>query len=259
MRHPRFLHKYRSLDTASDLAHVGQIFLKNELWLAGIDSLDDPFDGALYFEDSVAEKMLADSLSRVVHNHSGLTPEEVASEVAAIMGEPGFSLNDIFDAISRQVLGSFGVCSFCASVRNPAVWAGYANSHQGICIRFDVANDLATFRCREVAYGDYHPPAYVAGRVKFNDVYTPLAQKSSEWAGQREWRRVEADAAGTPLPFRPEALTAVVFGLRCSDAHQTYIVDLVERRAALGYPRPQLYTVQKGREAPKLQIQRKRI
>ena len=48
-KYPRFLYKFRRLQTADDMNHLREIIVRSELWLSSPDNFNDPFDMCVKF------------------------------------------------------------------------------------------------------------------------------------------------------------------------------------------------------------------
>ena len=57
-KYPRFLYKFRRLQTADDMNHLRELIVRSELWLSSPDNFNDPFDMAVkfVFDATVEEK-----------------------------------------------------------------------------------------------------------------------------------------------------------------------------------------------------------
>jgi hypothetical protein len=90
------------------------------------------------------------------------------------------------------------------------MWAGYGDSHRGVCLCFDADHPFFA-QARAVRYVD--DPKEIVDPADDNPVNDPLLYaKSTAWAWQREWRLVWPGENPTLVEFPREALMAVVLG-----------------------------------------------
>lgn len=124
-----------------------------------------------------------------------LNPElpirQLAAMVNSVVSNPDLGRRWITAAI-KDTNRNLGI--LCLTVRNDnnLMWAHYADSHRGVCLRFDISRDLDTF-CfpKQVTYDDKV--------MKFNyirswnlrkgaDVTEAIFHKSAEWSYEQEYR-----------------------------------------------------------------------
>ena len=70
----------------------------------------------------------------------------------------------------EQFASEFGIICFSKESTSPVQWAHYADRHQGLCLGFDVAEELLN----EVRYVDQH----------YDEFKLPDKEGEEEWAGQ---------------------------------------------------------------------------
>lgn len=104
-----------------------------------------------------------------------------------VLSQP--ELRKIMKTLSTHLSSTKGVMCFSDNWRSPVMWAHYASKHYGVCLGFDVPDNLAG------------PVVYNPDRLKFelqkdkklygiDDEFIKKLRytKSKEWEYEREWR-----------------------------------------------------------------------
>lgn len=140
---------------------------------------------------------------------------------------------------------SLGILCLTTEYKNNLMWAHYADCHKGVCLRFDVGKDMRTFCIpKKVIYnGEYPEIDFLNAPKSATDV---IFHKSKEWEYENEYRVIEIGAYDKTKeaclkPFRPEALTGIYFGCKCSGEDIDKIKRLVESK---GYPNVEFYRME---------------
>jgi hypothetical protein len=153
----------------------------------------------------------------------------------------GTYINRSNEATFDLLIQQFRVCCFSESNNNLLLWAHYAENHRGICLEYDIPDDLCRTQVLSVKYSKSQPvlekveryPAgsVVAGALSVNiDKEAALfLTKSEDWKYEEE-RRVLRIAErqmekGEKHPV-PGKLSAVYFGLRTDEATKKIIFRL---------------------------------
>jgi len=134
-------------------------------------------------------------------------------------------------------LATFRICCFSAVPDDILMWGHYGDSYQGFCMEFTPENDPNFKRmCLPVTY-----------QKQFPDLLTPhpetkgqngaailklLTTKSEHWSYEEEWRMVmhvpkgDGSSHGGEEPYKPEALTGIIFGMRMPQDHRMLLNTL---------------------------------
>jgi hypothetical protein len=150
---------------------------------------------------------------------------------------------------SRELLEMFSNDKiFCISKVPDSIlmWSYYAQNHAGLVLRFtDEVPGGAIGTAKPVQYVEHIPSLFsnetfsdaLAGydaldRQKILDAI--VLTKSSHWAHEREWRIYvgsgRSDAAFEDIPFIPNELDGVIFGMRMVQRHRTTVMRLLEEK-----------------------------
>lgn len=84
-------------------------------------------------------------------------------------------------SIRDNIIDIQGIISFSKSWRNPVQWAHYADRHKGVCLSFDIEENLLT------------DVTYHAGKLEFSTNLTPkeiLSSKFHSWKYEKETRMI---------------------------------------------------------------------
>jgi hypothetical protein len=149
-------------------------------------------------------------------------------------------LNDPFELMSLKLDGpnsrkafkalvdhwgkTFGIICMGRHWKSPLMWAHYADSHQGVCLGFDVPDEMP----RRIEYGRERvqyviDPNKSVGGITEELLIKVLTTKYAEWSYEEEWRlfsklkQPDPDNGEFYLPFGPELqLREIIVGVRCS-------------------------------------------
>jgi hypothetical protein len=248
-KHPRRLYKYRALRTNQEVdiqkrGRLRDVIVGNSLWLGRCEDFNDPFEGSVAYQVPTDEVEVRNALIRLAMRN-GVSLRAARKLISPAVIHDKARILSIGDNAQKQLISNMGTCCFCATPRNPILWAHYADEHRGVCLQFDVAADVAALTSLEVKYDDAFPTASV-----FEDnnaaVLLPFLRKSTDWSYEREWRKFKPGGSGVPMPFRPQALAGVFFGCRCPESDREFVLELIEQRLKNGHPRPELFVVEKA-------------
>jgi len=303
-----YLYKYRSLKEGTDRDNTLAILSGNQMWWGRGSSFNDPFDCSHHIRyehtDAEWEALFGDAFGkglRALGNWveagkarllgkeppaPGTEPVQVSLSMTAEdrEGKP-VSLSEVLNRSRARDLKktlvsideAIGVLCLSQEPDNILLWSHYANSHDGICLRFDVAGHRAAFtRLHPVTYQDdilklEAPIQDLLGLFKgrprllidiaaimrgdHTEEEHPARQiaswfytKSTDWAYEREWRAITSPPGLVRFPAR--ALTGVIVGCVNTEANLALVREAVQRKK----PRPKLYVAVKKRDAFGLDI-----
>jgi len=154
------------------------------------------------------------------------------------------NLNDkIFNVIDNQ----FGVASLTTSFNNPLMWSHYANSHKGICIEYDLSEELKNV---ESLKSLLIPVRYLNERVTIdytlmdkidlnnilakgkNDILkffiSGLYTKHDVWKYEDEWRSIIPVKQGN-RNIQLGKISALYLGNKMEEATTNMIINLINK------------------------------
>jgi hypothetical protein len=201
--YPAKLWKYRPNNNFTD-----DIFQSQALYFPYPPQLNDPFDCQIQPISCTPAEVTA-----FVHqNNAGRSSADLRAMVAEATKNPAGFRRSINESM-RKYINKLGVCSFTTNFDNLLMWAHYTESHKGLCLGFDVAQDPELFITPlKVRYAPTYPvynhltdSAQIADKV--------LAAKSDHWIYEEEVRVVKSPMpANQKVSFNPLALREVLFG-----------------------------------------------
>ena len=148
-----------------------------------------------------------------------------------------------------------GIMCFTQDHQNLLMWSHYANHHKGFVLEFDTAYDVSTLlRVSKVEYSNEYPILDYSEMT--NDQYkVVLLRKSEGWKYEQEWRMVVFNGANTNLPFKPAAITGLIFGCRADFEMKKRILSILEIRSSKKSPPLKIYEAVKHPREYKVTIQ----
>ena len=261
------LYRYRG-----NIDHVVDEITNDHIYMSPLEKLNDPFDSscALTYEDAC---QYVDTLknfhlqSYFLHKRAwygdfddyiktlpndNITLEEYSRIVSKFAREKGDNIgaqavNRVYyqrcfsRPIKKHVLGT--VASFSETWESIPMWSYYANSHKGVCLKydFDLLNKNEDSFNRITA--SLHKVWYSEKRFKDSKgVFTPFV-KSLQWAHEQEWRLFrESQDEYLSIP----CLSEIYLGLNFDCDNLDRIVEAVKNNARdikvyILQPKPQTY------------------
>lgn len=209
---PSHLYKYRGVND-----NTYRIFKDAALWFADPKSFNDPFDCQLSTDSNNTVEEIEEYLQIIAPE---LDKSLAKGLVANVLKEPD-GWDKLVNSSVQARLSNIGVGCFIKEPDNILMWSHYADSHTGLCLKFDViAGNGLFFLPQQVLYQKKYPVYNHAlsnlSCAKSNLIECLLLTKAKKWKYEKEWRVIKFDGAKAH-PFEKEALTEVIFGCRASD------------------------------------------
>lgn len=125
---------------------------------------------------------------------------------------------------------------------NALMWAHYADSHKGICIKYHFDSSMTKSICdpgkiisyfKNVIYSDDAMNKLVDDNNNSIDARNAVFLKGKCWEYENELRYMELDVEGTGTHKQidiPNCISAVYFGLRCSQSDKDTIMKILKGR-----------------------------
>ena len=245
--YPRFLYKYRRLQTPEDMDRLREIIVRSELWLSSPRNFNDPFDISpkFVFDATVEEKRMR---IRNVLKDEGKKFHEIERLLPELMAQ------NLVERL-QGAINETGVCSFAGDPRNILMWSHYASNHEGLCLVFEIARDPKTFlNALPVEYSVEYP---VVNWVKDVDEGAPLhivLRKHRGWEYEKERRIVKLNEANTHIKFLPAALRAIITGCRVKESTLENLETLLAERTAARMPTITIYQCSQHESRYRLRI-----
>ena len=128
----------------------------------------------------------------------------------------------------------WGICPFSKTKKNLLLWSHYADSHRGLCFKFDPIFDKDTFRNLEVKYTKEFEVASWS-RHQEKSIIHLITTKYISWQYEQEirsWQDNLIDGNGKISrlkSFNKNCLKEICFGLGCDDKQIDVVKQLVEK------------------------------
>jgi hypothetical protein len=219
------LYHYKGL-RGEGFARLYDVTVRNELFFSSYGKLNDPFDGGVLptAEGTEQEK-------RVFWERHVRESIITQAEVDALIALPPDEQRKLMRDRTRREVASFGVACFSEIPDDIPMWAYYADSHSGICLRFRVPSLLGVKDSRLIplTYLDEYPAFSFYRGSAFRRAQLLVAMKANVWSHEKEWRMVRPAGHGV-VQLDPSALDGVILGCRIESADEDRVKDLIERR-----------------------------
>ena len=242
----RFLYKYRALDPESDesIQKLRTLLVHSKLWLSAPSDFNDPFDMSARIVVSGGKKELQKRITALGQSR-GVGRKEIKAHAKAVAKLTKARIERDLSAVYETSKNMMGVYCFAGDPRDILMWSHYASEHKGLCIQFERARDFMLLSgALLVDYSDEYPVIdWVSG---FPESLTKvLLQKSLHWKYEKEQRLIKPEISRTLLPFKPDAITAIIFGCRSTDRTREAVQALLQERKVAGLPAIALFVAKK--------------
>lgn len=229
------LYKFRSLSGQSR-EWVTKIFLENQIKFSNPEELNDPFDCRPDVTFKAPPDELKNHFDNLFKEKAPLMPRrERRQKVNAAVREVirGGGRGPAADKFMQRMLtsGRFpGVFSLCQEWDHVLMWSHYADSHAGICLRFEASSEDSYFgRAQRIVYQEDRPEANIVKDDEWTFARKCLLTKASSWAYEKEWRIVDFEQGPGVHGFPVECLDGVILGCMMTEPNRQFILDLVAR------------------------------
>ena len=209
-KRPRYLYKYRSIDNACDFLCNHSIYFSN------YKEFNDPFESACKKKFDFTYEQYVETFQRWGKDYYDAALK--ADEIRRGQVDSKALLKQATDII----LNTFSYYCMTESPDNILMWSHYADSHKGVCFKFDLLQDLDMFLITVPV--DYNSEYLEFDTLEGNPA--PIIQrKSSEWRYEKEHRTIKVNEHGL-AEIKKEALVEIIFGCRTSKSDKARIRNL---------------------------------
>lgn len=204
---PRFLYKYRSEDQAVQ-------FLKNQnIYFSNFKEFNDPFESSANIIADFTPQQYYNFLISTGFSH--IYASEAANQI-----EKG-KVYDVLKEAIEIALQNIGYYCMTSRPDNLLMWAHYADCHRGVCLKFDILEDIDSFLIpAPIEYNS----EYINFDVLDSDITKLIRRKSCDWAYEQEYRIIKPDFHGLKKVKR-SALKEIIFGCRTSEEVRDEIIS----------------------------------
>jgi hypothetical protein len=224
----RLLFKYKGCDEA----HLKSYILDSYFYMSDRSQLNDPFDVKSRIEFS------GGGINRQIylkHLFSQFQMTQSKRKEVANRLNTSKKIEKMLRLNLQNEISATGVHSFATDAKNLLMWAHYANSHRGVCLIFDVCEDVDTFvAALPVTYSDSYPVIQYHIGIGQELVRKSFLTKSKEWSYESERRIFDRGVAKKYLAFNSNALFGIVLGVNISEDDKAMVYSLLEKRKRKG-------------------------
>lgn len=215
---PRYVYKYRPISKFTE-----RIFKDSNIWFAKPNTFNDPFDCQIITKTDNTKEELKEFLIR-----------NNAYDINKKIDDGLLPIEEWNNGINK-VIGSFinncGVACFAGNNDSILMWSHYTDSHKGICIKFDILEDLNLFMLPlKVNYSDEYP-IYNHIRDNRKSLIDKLFQtKAKCWEYENEIRVMKPNQFGN-IKFNKSAIKEICFGVNASERDIKYYKHLLSKNS----------------------------
>lgn len=226
------LYKYRNYTNDSKTRTL-EIINKQELFFAGIESFNDPFDGMVHlrFDGKLNEIKAAQIRTHYTMNlikedkFEGVTfesahklvNERITEEFIAKEAETGARKQRI-----QKIHNLKGVLALSSKNDNILMWSHYTFNHKGVCFGFEFDTDQFP-KPKRVKYQTHYDDIWGWLYTDEEIVDRILYSKSVDWEYEDE-HRIVIDGIRAET-FTPHSLKEIVFGSKMSEEDKLEIIS----------------------------------
>jgi hypothetical protein len=217
-QYPQFVYKYRVSDTTKN-PHFDSIITDNSMMFSSPKAFNDPFDCQLQPVTFPTLAEVTQFLNRVLPG----TPTKIISNLATnALNNPIEFAKILEEAIKFD---DKGVLCLSQEPDNILLWSHYADNHYGVCLKFDILQDLDFFSIPLTVIYDQSYPIY-NHMTQPNAIVTKMIKTKFElWKYEKEIRIFKQKKK--LYNFNKAALTEIIFGCNTSKPEIDRIKNLV--------------------------------
>ncbi|WP_080964062.1 DUF2971 domain-containing protein [Chromobacterium subtsugae] len=217
-----------------------KILINHELYLSSHTQFNDPFDVFPSYKTDVSGSEIKRSVTksfRKLQNLDGKQLKEAVKKrlIWAFTNKDKF-IDDTINGI-RKVMEEVGIFCFTTDAENILMWSHYAFNHQGICLEFDLTEELhLSHLLFKVKYDNARPQINPMIEAKPDDFDLNLLRKAESWHYENEWRLIAGRQSGRYAKFGNHFLKSVIIGAKASESTKKYLDEINKKRVQIGLP-----------------------
>ena len=217
--YPRYVYKYRPINN-----FTLYIFQNSKLFFSNPKSFNDPFDCQIVTSTDNTPEEIEIFLNQ---NAPAFSTEMKKSLAVGWFNRPA-DWNSMINETINGIINNSAICCFAGANDNVLMWSHYTDSHKGICLKFDILNDLGFFETPIIVKYDKEYPVYnhLSNPSK---IFECLIQTKAEcWNYEKELRVIKPHGPDGLYEFSKEALSEICFGVNTSEKDIQDIHNLVQ-------------------------------
>jgi hypothetical protein len=231
---PDFLYKYRSLEGSGAL-YLKRLLLHDEIYFASRKAFNDPFECRPKFSFDGSKQQLRRYAKRVLTGDPNLTSARRKSLISQIVRDRRTRLATDAETLAAEwgemLDRDIGIYCLSARPNDLLMWSHYADSHRGVCVRFDRCQDPLLKNVMRVNYQTEYPvmrPLIDRGVATARRVFLT---KSDHWGYEEEWRIVDMSRGPGIRRIVPSAISGIILGARISDSDREKVLTWIQERS----------------------------
>lgn len=174
----------------------------NTIYLPERDKLNDPFESIILFKDTKLKESIEKEYSNNwIYKNSEIQSEDIYNLSKSYLDELTGS-NDYLTEYEKKFSEiKNGIFSMTTENDNLLLWSYYGNSHEGICIEYEVPESLLNIKVYKVNYKDRKEKIELQQNDKeiFKEKFYT---KSYHWKHENEYRYIDKNhSQEIPCPF----------------------------------------------------------
>jgi hypothetical protein len=186
--------------------------INGEIWFPSPLRFNDPFDCQLDDQTIWTDDLIREYLTTISNG--------VNLDIDKIINEKKFStdsFSEYYTETQRKITSQKGVTCFTNRPCNMLMWGHYADSHQGVCLKFDITKDTTDFFkfTFKVQYSKNYPQIDFL-KERNNAAKIIMTTKSDYWSYEDEIRTIK-ESGDKVYPFDKQSLREIIFGINSTD------------------------------------------
>jgi hypothetical protein len=249
------LYHYQSFN----VDYLREVIVDGVIYFSKPSDFNDPWDCRPWFDFSgladpeIVEEHVRWYIDVTKRNRPDISEDQVLETANLYRKNPNIlaqKVREFSGAMCSAIDSRYRVYCLSSRCDSELMWSHYADKHRGVCLEFEVLNDLF-FTALQVQYAEVYPRFSMTSFSGDEQQIAPLITKSNSWGYEKEFRLI-SDELGDPrdcivtvggkkgLPAL--SLTGVVLGCLAPDSTKTAIQGLI----AASTNRPQLKSAQRA-------------
>lgn len=216
---PQFVYRMRSINR-----YLFDTLINKEMWYPNPSDLNDPFDCDINMTFNNSQHS---SIQNYFNNY--LKKQFSTKELEGINDTNISTLDfeNLLNKVAKRVAQRKGIACFLSNCDNLLMWAHYADSHKGVCLKFNILEDTEFFSpAKKVSYANDYP-VYNYLEDKNDFVNQMFFTKSNEWSYEGEVRVLKNKKDN--YKFNEKCLKEVIFGCNTSEGDKKTLTKIVKQ------------------------------
>jgi hypothetical protein len=211
------IYKYKDLRPKENRRHFIDMVLENSIWCADPESLNDR-DEEFRFNYDYQPTRKTEILLRKVLEKQGIDSSAWKARYVIENGRLQEMVEPIMNQLIEKARRELGIASFSKSGNENRLWEDYGGSHCGVCVEFEIPENLIGVAYHYVSYVEekfFHIDtwfeSYLDESKAFDSYRNMLLTKNKEkWGSQAEVRLI---TSGQKIKQRVHGpVTKILFG-----------------------------------------------